>query len=195
MRVITASNSSSRAQLLRSSVSDYHQALCQAPISPYIGPGMLQGNVGAGYRILDSSVKFAGKPGLPRLVREAAPPGASSKAKLFASRNGGAIEAITARVHFGLSWLLFHLKRMPVLLRLSAELLATQVAADLDRAQASLDRATIAMQQMAQTTAQLPGLLIAERAQLIVRAGAAVTLTVGVLRSRRRQPASMPESA
>ena len=65
--------------------------------------------------------------------------------------------------------LLFNVQRMPVLLRLNAELLATQVAADLDldRAQASLDRATTAMQQVAQTTAQLPGRLSAERAQLV----------------------------
>jgi uncharacterized membrane-anchored protein YhcB (DUF1043 family) len=54
-------------------------------------------------------------------------------------------------------------------LRLNAELLATQVAGDLDldRAQASLDRATTAMQQVAQTTAQLPDRLSAERAQLV----------------------------
>ena len=65
--------------------------------------------------------------------------------------------------------LLFTVQRMPVLLRLNAELLATQVAADLDldRAQASLDRATTAMQRVAQTTAQLPDRLSAERAQLV----------------------------
>ncbi len=64
---------------------------------------------------------------------------------------------------------LFNVQRMPVLLRLNAELLATQVAADLDldRAQTGLDRATTAMQQVAQTTAQLPDRLSAERAQLV----------------------------
>ncbi len=65
--------------------------------------------------------------------------------------------------------LLFNVQRMPVLLRLNAELLATQVAADfqLDRAQASLDRATTAMQQVAQTAAELPDRLSAERAQIV----------------------------
>ncbi|MGH8896189.1 MAG: hypothetical protein ACRDZ4_03990, partial [Egibacteraceae bacterium] len=65
--------------------------------------------------------------------------------------------------------LLFSVQRMPVLLRLNAELLATQVAADLDldRAQASLDRATTAMEQVAETAARLPDRLSAERAQLV----------------------------
>ncbi len=65
--------------------------------------------------------------------------------------------------------LLFNVQRMPVLIRLNAELLATQVAADfdLDRAQASLDRATTAMQQVAQTASELPDRLSAERAQIV----------------------------
>ena len=65
--------------------------------------------------------------------------------------------------------LLFTVQRMPVLLRLNAELLATQVAADLDldRAQASLDRATSAMEQVAETAAGLPDRLSAERAQIV----------------------------
>ncbi len=65
--------------------------------------------------------------------------------------------------------LLFNVQRMPVLVRLNAELLATQVAADfeLDRAQASLDRATTAMQQVAQTASELPDRLSAERAQIV----------------------------
>lgn len=65
--------------------------------------------------------------------------------------------------------LLFNVQRMPVLLRLNAELLATQVAADLglDRAQASLDRATFAMEQVAETAAGLPDRLSAERAQIV----------------------------
>jgi len=65
--------------------------------------------------------------------------------------------------------LLFNVQRIPVVLRLNAELLATQIAADLDldRAQASLDRATTAMQQVAQTAAELPDRLSAERARLV----------------------------
>ena len=65
--------------------------------------------------------------------------------------------------------LLFNVQRMPVLLRLHAELLATQVSADLgiERAQASLDRATIAMAQVAETAVGLPDRLSAERAQIV----------------------------
>jgi hypothetical protein len=65
--------------------------------------------------------------------------------------------------------LLFSLQRLPILLRLNVAIGSHDVAQDLgvDRALASLERASRAMAQVARTTAGLPGEFSVERARLV----------------------------
>jgi hypothetical protein len=65
--------------------------------------------------------------------------------------------------------LLFNLQRLPFLIRLNGELLANDVAQDieLDRVVVSLERASLAMSQMALTASALPGEIDAQRVRLL----------------------------
>jgi len=65
--------------------------------------------------------------------------------------------------------LLFNLQRMPFLIRLNGELLANDVAQDLDldRIITSLERASLAMSQVASTAATLPGQMDQQRVRLV----------------------------